>query len=240
MRIRRFLESKNNLNSLLDDYFSDLAGGGDINDQVYFDIKEVNNNLSEVKIKIKKIPFSSSEGILAELEHISNKTKTKLNITKYIRSSVIGLLNDDNVEDIKWRFDEDNFTIRVWSKIKDGDEDWIFEDDDDLREVSIDELRLKKLMKSKFNLEFVSVDISEYMEEEDERLISFNVDYKNIEDIDKFIDYLCSIELFGHKIITAFGDSLPVGNHTWSTRSSRSPKTNSTAHFYLIINLYPH
>jgi hypothetical protein len=193
MKIKRFFESVESDRFIIDDYFSELSEGGSFDKEIRFTINEINENLFKVYIQFK-IDKNYNIDIYPKLDLLEKKNDLKSKIFKYIKSSILGLLNDDSVDDIKIHEEDFGYEIEVLTKLKGNIEDWIYVDDD--QSITYDERRFRKLMKNKFNVNVVSSSINmeagRYGEEYPEMSIALD-ETPTKEKIEEIKKYMLSI-----------------------------------------------
>lgn len=161
MKIKRFFESIESDKWLIDDFFSDFSDGNLDSKNYKFKLNEKNENFFEVIISCSK-PEDSSYAI-DKIQNIIDLNKSESDLLGYIRSSLMGLEDNSEVEKIKFdSYSRGTFNIKIWTKVKGDIENWFTITEDGYFEM--DESRLKILMKEKFgidvlkSLEFDDVD----------------------------------------------------------------------------------
>ena len=193
MKIKRFFESTQSDKSIIDDYFAELSEGGSMDNKVNFSIKEINDNYFKVYVFLK-IDRNQNIEIYQKLNLLEKKNDLKSKIFKYIKSSILGLLNDDSVDDIKIHEEDFGYEIEILTNLKGELEDWIYIDDD--QSVTYDERRFEILMKNKFNVNVVSSSINmeadKYGDEYPEMSISLD-EKPTKEKIEEIKKYMLSI-----------------------------------------------
>lgn len=193
MKIKRFFESVQSDKFIIDDYFAELSEGGSMDKEVNFSINEVNENYFKVYVDIK-IDKNYNIDIYPKLDLLEKKNDLKSKIFKYIKSSILGLLNDDSVDDIKIHEEDFGYEIEVLTNLKGDLEDWIYIDDDQI--ITYDERRFRKLMKNKFNVNVASSSINmeadKYGEEYPEMSIALD-ETPTKEKIEEIKKYMLSI-----------------------------------------------
>ena len=193
MKIKRFFESIQSDKFIIDDYFAELSEGGSMDKEVNFSINEVNENYFKVYVDIK-IDKNYNIDIYPKLDLLEKKNDLKSKIFKYIKSSILGLLNDDSVDDIKIHEEDFGYEIEVLTNLKGDLEDWIYIDDD--QSITYDERRFRKLMKNKFNVNVASSSINmeadKYGEEYPEMSIALD-ETPTKEKIEEIKKYMLSI-----------------------------------------------
>jgi hypothetical protein len=161
MKVKRFFESIESDKWLIDAFFSDFSDGTLDSKNFKFELDEKNENFFEVIISCTK-PKNSID-IMDKVQNIIDLNKIESELLIYIKSSLIALEDSSEVEKITFdSYSRGSFNIRIWTKVKGDVENWFTITEDGYFEM--DELRLKVLMKEKFDIE-----VSGVSEEEDIR-----------------------------------------------------------------------
>jgi hypothetical protein len=159
MKVKRFFESIESDKWLIDAFFSDFSDGTLDSKNFKFELDEKNENFFEVIISCTK-PKNSID-IMDKVQNIIDLNKIESELLIYIKSSLIALEDSSEVEKITFdSYSRGSFNIRIWTKVKGDVENWFTITEDGYFEM--DELRLKVLMKEKFDIE-----VSGVSEEED-------------------------------------------------------------------------
>jgi hypothetical protein len=160
MRIKRFYE-KVDYKSDIENYFSDIL---DHLDHTELEITKLNSNLYEVEIYPDEIKRNSMKNtrdnsVISEINYIINKNKWQINCLEYILNAINALNNDNNIERVLFKQDGVGFNIRINTTISEEvkTNDWISIIDDQY--VSFDDIKLKIIIKEKFNVELSHVSI---------------------------------------------------------------------------------
>lgn len=162
MKVKRFFESIESDKWLIDAFFSDFSDGTLDSKNFKFELDEKNENFFEVIISCTKPKNSTRQDpIMDKVQNIIDLNKIESELLRYIKSSLIAL-EDSEVEKITFdSYSRGSFNIRIWTKVKGDVENWFTITEDGYFEM--DELRLKVLMKEKFDIE-----VSGASEEENE------------------------------------------------------------------------
>jgi hypothetical protein len=131
-------------------FFSDFSDGNLDSKNYKFKLNEKNENFFEVIISCSK-PEDSSYAI-DKIQNIIDLNKSESELLGYIRSSLMGLEDNSEVEKIKFdSYSRGTFNIKIWTKVKGDIENWFTITEDGYFEM--DESRLKILMKEKFGID---------------------------------------------------------------------------------------
>jgi len=161
MKVKRFFESIESDKWLIDAFFSDFSDGTLDSKNFKFELDEKNENFFEVIISCTK-PKNSID-IMDKVQNIIDLNKIESELLLYIKSSLIALEDSSEFEKVTFdSYSRGSFNIRIWTKVKGDVENWFTITEDGYFEM--DELRLKVLMKEKFDIE-----VSGVSEEEDIR-----------------------------------------------------------------------
>ena len=162
MKVKRFFESIESDKWLIDAFFSDFSDGTLDSKNFKFELDEKNENFFEVIISCTKPKNSTRQvPIMDKVQNIIDLNKIESELLRYIKSSLIALEDSSEVEKITFdSYSRGSFNIRIWTKVKGDVENWFTITEDGYFEM--DELRLKVLMKEKFDIE-----VSGASEEED-------------------------------------------------------------------------
>lgn len=163
MKVKRFFESIESDKWLIDAFFSDFSDGTLDSKNFKFELDEKNENFFEVIISCTKPKNSTRQDpIMDKVQNIIDLNKIESELLRYIKSSLIALEDSSEVEKITFdSYSRGSFNIRIWTKVKGDVENWFTITEDGYFEM--DELRLKVLMKEKFDIE-----VSGASEEENE------------------------------------------------------------------------
>jgi hypothetical protein len=165
MKVKRFFESIESDKWLIDAFFSDFSDGTLDSKNFKFELDEKNENFFEVIISCTK-PKNSID-IMDKVQNIIDLNKIESELLLYIKSSLIALEDSSEFEKVTFdSYSRGSFNIRIWTKVKGDVENWFTITEDGYFEM--DELRLKVLMKEKFDIEVSGVsekeDIDRYGE----------------------------------------------------------------------------
>ena len=214
MRILRFNESKENedIQVIIKEYFASFE---DMEDICTLEFKKINDTYFKIKIrlknsntKIKQQYYIKSESDLFILDnHIINNTNDNKILTE-LKASLNGLINDDVLEDFnisrQYAIVPASYIlyeIKIWTKVSGDYQQWVFIND---YHLLYDKVRLKQLIKDKFNIEIISSILEEDYDRYNDRYIRFGIEFEkgvNLTDKDKISEWILSTnDLFNDEV----------------------------------------
>ena len=192
--LKRFNENTDSDISILKEYFFNISE--DLDDICQLTINQNTSNFFTIFINQKRnirgtIDQSSLNRIDEWIESNQNNSRTLAEL----KSSIIRLDGEDLLESFNLDKNIDGYRLEIFTKIKsDSDiENWIFVEPD--YSVWIDQLRLKALIKNRFNLEITNSYFSEDYDKYD-KYIQFNITFKDLVEKSKLqevVDFLSKI-----------------------------------------------
>lgn len=193
--LKKFNENTDSDISILKEYFFNISE--DLDDICELVINQNTSNFFTIFINQKRnikgtIDQSSINKIDVWIE--SNQDNSK--ILAELKSSINRLDGEELLENFSLNKNIDGYKLEVFTKIKsDSDiENWIFVEPD--YSVWYDQLRLKNLIKNRFNLEITNSYFSEDYDKYEKRYLQFNITFKDLVEKSKLqevVDFLSKI-----------------------------------------------
>lgn len=193
--LKRFNENTDSDISILKEYFFNISE--DLDDICQLTINQNTSNFFTIFINQKrKIKGTIDQSSLNRIDEWIESNQNNSRILAELKSSINRLDGEDLLESFNLDKNIDEYRLEIFTKMKsDSDmENWIFVEPD--YSVWIDQLRLKALIKNRFNLEITNSYFSEEYDKYEKGYLQFNINFKDLVEKSKLqevVDFLSKI-----------------------------------------------
>lgn len=193
--LKKFNENTDSDISILKEYFFNISE--DLDDICELVINQNTSNFFTIFINQKRnIKGTIDQSSINKIDVWIESNQDNSRILAELKSSINRLDGEELLENFSLNKNIDGYKLEVFTKIKsDSDiENWIFVEPD--YSVWYDQLRLKNLIKNRFNLEITNSYFSEDYDKYEKRYLQFNITFKDLVEKSKLqevVDFLSKI-----------------------------------------------